>query len=121
MYFFTFSKPSSDRKAHFNAHEVDIPSPGETRWYYKSRAVKAIIEGFNEIKIALSEITNNPQDWSDETVAKADGLLQSLGSFRFCFLLELYWHGLVVPLREGVSKSSTINLSILKLLTTLLV
>ena len=43
--FCTFSKPSSDRKAHFNAHGVDIPSPGETRWYYKSTAVKAIIEG----------------------------------------------------------------------------
>ena len=39
--FCTFSKPSSDRKAHFNAHGVDIPSPGETRRYYKSRAVKA--------------------------------------------------------------------------------
>ena len=88
--FCTFSKPSSDRKAHFNAHGVDIPSPGETRWYYKSRAVEAIIEGFDVIKIALTEITNNPQDWSDETVAKADGLLQSLESFLFCFLLELY-------------------------------
>ena len=51
--------------------------------YYKSRAVKAIIEGFDEIKIALTEITNNSQDWSDETVAKADGLLQSLESFLF--------------------------------------
>ena len=79
--FCTFSKPSSDRKAHFNAHGVDIPSPGETRWYYKSRAVTAIFEGFDKIKVALTEITNNPQDWSDETVAK---------SFLFCFLLELY-------------------------------
>ena len=50
--------------------------------------IKAIIEGFDEIKIALTEITNNPQDWSDETVAKADGLLQSLESFLFCFCLS---------------------------------
>jgi hypothetical protein len=26
--FFTFSKPSSDRKAHLNSHGVDIPNPG---------------------------------------------------------------------------------------------
>ena len=52
--------------------------------------LRLIIEGFDEIKIALTEITNNPQDWSDETVAKADGLLQSLESFLFCFMLELY-------------------------------
>ena len=59
-------------------------------WYYKSRVVKAIFEGFDKIKVALTEITNNPQDWSGETVEKADGLLQSLESFLFCFLLELY-------------------------------
>ncbi|CAB4035403.1 zinc finger MYM-type 1-like, partial [Paramuricea clavata] len=89
--FCTFSKPSSDRKAHFNAYGVDIPNPGETRWYYKSRTVKAISQGFDVIKIALTEITDNPQNWSDETVEKADGLLHSLECFLLCFLLELYF------------------------------
>ena len=39
----------------------------------------------------MKQITDNPQNWSDETVEKVDGLFQSLESFLFCFFLELYF------------------------------
>ena len=89
--FCTFSKPSSDRKAHLNSHGVDIPNPGETRWYYKSRTVSAIFKGYEALERALTEIKDAPRTWREDTVDRADGLLQNLESFLFCFLLELYY------------------------------
>jgi hypothetical protein len=59
--FCTFSKPSSDRKAHLNSHGVDIPNPGETRWYYKSHTVSAIFKGYEALERALTEIKDAPR------------------------------------------------------------
>jgi hypothetical protein len=89
--FCTFSKPSSDRKAHLNSHGVDIPNPGETRWYYKSRTVSAIFKGYDALERALIEIKDAPQTWKEDPVDRADCLLHNLESFLFCFLLELYY------------------------------
>ena len=58
--FCTYSKPSPERKAHLNSHGIDIRNPGETRWYYKSRAIFAIYYSYDILVTALTEISENP-------------------------------------------------------------
>ena len=38
----SFTSVSSKRKELFRSHDIDIPSPGETRWYYRSRTIGVI-------------------------------------------------------------------------------
>ena len=52
---------------------------------YKSRAVSAIFKGFDTLLTAVNEIQDNPGDFTDETVSRADNLLVDLESFLFCF------------------------------------
>ena len=80
-----------DRKAFLTSKGINIPSPGETRWYYKSRAVSAIFKQFESLHEAFTEIQDNPVNFTDETVSSSDNLLSDLESFLFCFLLELYY------------------------------
>ena len=42
--FCTFSSSCPHRKASLASKSINIPSPGETRWYYKSRAVSVIFK-----------------------------------------------------------------------------
>ena len=44
--FCTFSSSCPDKKASLTSKGINIPSPGETRWYYKSRAVSTIFKQF---------------------------------------------------------------------------
>ena len=88
--FCTFSSSCPDRKAFLTSKGINIPSPGETRWYYKSRAVSAIFKQFENLHEAFTEIQDNPVNFTDETVSSSDNLLSDLESFLFCFLLELY-------------------------------
>ena len=88
--FCTFSSSCPDRKAFLTSKDINIPSPGETRWYYKSRAVSVIFKQFESLHEAFTEIQDNPVNFTDETVSSSDNLLSDLESFLFCFLLELY-------------------------------
>ena len=88
--FCTFSSSCPDRKAFLTSKGINIPSPGETRWHYKSRAVSAIFKQFESLHEAFTEIQDNPVNFTDETVSSSDNLLSDLESFLFCFLLELY-------------------------------
>ena len=88
--FSSFTSVSSKRKELFRSHDIDIPSPGETRWYYRSRTIGVIFEKYEPLVNALEEIEDMPQSWDDATVTQASGLLQYLNSFLFCFLLCLF-------------------------------
>ena len=59
--------------------------------HYKSRTFSAILKGHEALQRALTEITNAPTGWKEDTISQAYGLLQNLESFLFCFLLELYY------------------------------
>ena len=88
--FCTFSSSCPDRKAFlYTSKGINIPSPGETRWYYKSRAVSAIFKQFESLHEAFAEIQDNPVNFTDETVSSSDNLLSDLESFLF-LLLKLY-------------------------------
>ena len=86
----SFSSSCPNRKAFLTSKSINIPSPGKTRWYYKSRAVSAIFKQFESLHEAFTEIQDNPVNFTDETVSSSDNLLSDLESFLFSFLLELY-------------------------------
>ena len=88
--FSNFTSLSSKRKDHLRFHGIEIPRPGETRWYYRSRTVKVIFEKFDILFDALEEITDNPKIWDDAALTQASGLLQYLNSFVFCFFICLF-------------------------------
>ena len=88
--FSSFTSVSSKRKDIFSKYNIDIPKPGETRWYYRSRTVKTIYRKYNMLMKALEEIVDNPQGWDDSTLTQASGLLQHLSSFVFCFLIFIF-------------------------------
>ena len=88
--FCTFSSSCPDRKAFLTSKGINIPSPGETRWYFKARAVSAIFKQYEKLQEAFTEIQDNPVNFTDETVSSSDNLLSDLESFLFCFLLDLY-------------------------------
>ena len=65
--FSSFSSVSSKRKDVFTKYNIDIPKPGKTRRYYRSRTVKTIYGKYNMLMKALEEIVDNLQGWDDST------------------------------------------------------
>ena len=74
----------------FTSLGIEIPRPGETKWYYRSCTIGVIFEKYEMLLTALEEIVEKPQSWDDATLTQASGLLQQLNSFLFCFLLFLF-------------------------------
>ena len=81
---------SSKRKELFRKHGIEIPQPGDTRWFYRSRTVGVIFEKYQSLLTALQSIVENPQPWDDVTLSMSSGLLQHLNGFLFCFLIALF-------------------------------
>ena len=88
--FSSFTSLSPKRTELFTSLGIEIPRPGETRWYYRSRTIGVIFEKYEMLLTALEEIVKKPQSWDDATLTQARGLLQHLNSFLFCFLLCLF-------------------------------
>ena len=57
-----------NRKAFLTSKRINIPSPGETRWYFKARIVSAIFKRYEKLQEAFTEIQDNPVNFTDETV-----------------------------------------------------
>ena len=81
---------SSKRKELFRKHGIEIPQPGDTRWFYRSRTVGVIFEKYQSLLTALQSIVENPQPWDDVTLSMSSGLLQHLNGFLFRFLIALF-------------------------------
>ena len=88
--FSSFTSVSSKRKDLLRSHGFDIPAPGETKWYYRSRTISVIFNKYLSLIEVLEEITENPSSWDDATISQATGLLQYLNSFVFCFFTGLF-------------------------------
>jgi len=81
---------SSKRKELFRKHGIEIPKPGDTRWFYHSHTVGLIFEKYQSPLTALQSIVENPQPWDDVTLSMSSGLLQHLNGFLFCLLIALF-------------------------------
>ena len=88
--FSTFTSVSSKRKELFRSHDIEIPRPSETRWYYRSRTICVISGKYEALADVLKGIVQNSQRWDDATLTQASGLLQYLNSFLFCFLVTFF-------------------------------
>ena len=88
--FSNFNSLSSKRKDLFHSHGVEIPQPGDTRWYYRSRTVSFLSNKYKDILELLDIILENPQGWYDATLTQASGSLHYLNSFLFCFLIKVF-------------------------------
>ena len=73
-----------------NSHNIEIPHPGETRLYYRSRTVRVIADKYEILIDVLEGIVNDSQHWDDATLTQASGLLQYFNSFLFCFLVFVF-------------------------------
>ena len=84
--FSTFTSLSARRKDLFRSEGIEVPHPGDTRWYYHSRTINVIFNKYNTLLLILESIVDNPQSWDDGSLTQATGLLKYLNSFLFCFL-----------------------------------
>ena len=58
--FSNFTSVSSKRKASFTTKGIYNPTPGETRWYYRSWIIGVIFERYELLVTALEEIVEEP-------------------------------------------------------------
>lgn len=71
------------KKAHLNSCGIDIPNAGETKQYYKSRAISTIFKSYDILVTVLAAISDIHHGWTDETITRIDGLLYYLESLMF--------------------------------------
>ena len=55
-YFSSFSTSSPHRMA----NNIEIPTPGETRWYYRARTINVIFKNYRHLHGVLKEGDDNP-------------------------------------------------------------
>ena len=88
--FCTFTSNAPRRKALLSSHNLEFPSPGDTRWYYRARVINVLYNNYQKLIEIFENLTDNPTGWDDETLNKVSGLLGYLNSFLFCFLVHIF-------------------------------
>ncbi|CAB3981727.1 zinc finger MYM-type 1-like isoform X1 [Paramuricea clavata] len=78
------------RKAFLSSHNLEFPSPGDTRWYYRARVINVLYNNYDKLIELFENIVDNPTGWDDETLNKMTGLLGYLNGFLFCFLVLIF-------------------------------
>ena len=81
--FSTFASNSPKRKDLLHSNGIDIPKPGETRWYYRSRTVTVLYDKYKALLDLLERTVENPQGWDDASISQASGLYHFMNSFSF--------------------------------------
>ena len=72
------------------ANNIEIPSPGETRWYYRALTINVIFKNYQHLHDILKKVNDDPSGWDDDSISLIIGLLRHLDHFSFCFLLSFY-------------------------------
>ena len=88
--FSTFASNSPRRKNLLHSHGIDIPKPGETRWYYRSRTISVLYDKYKALLDLLERTIENPQGLDDASISQASGLYHFMNSFLFCFLVHVF-------------------------------
>ena len=83
--FCTFTSNAPRRKALLSSHNLEFPSPGDTRWYYRACVINDLYNNYQKLIEIFENLTDNPTGWDDETLNKVSGLLGYLNGFFFCF------------------------------------
>ena len=88
--FSSFSSSSPRRKDLLHSNGIDIPKPGETRWYYRSCTISVLHDKYKALLDLLDRIIEHPQGWDDASISQASGLYHFMNSFLFCFLIHVF-------------------------------
>ena len=88
--FSTFASKSPRRKDLLHSNGIDIPKPGETRWYYRSRTISFLYDKYKTLLDLLERTIENPQGWNCASISQASGLYHLMSSFLFCFLVHVF-------------------------------
>ena len=59
--FSTFSSNSPRRKTFLHSNGIDIPTPGETRWYHRSRTTSVLYDKYEVLLELLEKTIESPQ------------------------------------------------------------
>ena len=79
------------RKAFLPSHNIEFSNPGDTRWFYRARAINVIYNNCEKLLETFNDVTEQPAGWEDESSGKFSGLLNYLDSFLFCFLVCVFY------------------------------
>ena len=88
--FSTFASNSPRRKDLLHSNGIDIPKPGETRCYYRSRTISVLYDKYKALLDLLERTIEHPQGWEDASISQASGLYHFMNSFLFCFLVHVF-------------------------------
>ena len=88
--FCTFTSNAPRRKAFLSSHNLEFPSPGDTRWYYRTRVINVLFNNYEKLIEIFENLVDNPTGWDDETLDKVSGLHGYLTRFLFCFLVLIF-------------------------------
>ena len=88
--FSSFSCSSPRRKDFLHSNGIDIPKPGETRCYYRSRTISVLYDKYKALLDLLDRTIEHPQSWDDASISQASGLYHFMNSFLFCFLVHVF-------------------------------
>ena len=88
--FCTFTSNAPRRKAFLSSHNLEFPSPGDTRWYYRARIINVLYNYYEKLIEIFENIVDNPTGWDDQSLNKMTGLLGYLNGFLFCFLVLIF-------------------------------
>ena len=69
------------------ANNIEIPSRGETRWYYRARSIDVIFKKLPTTSSHLEKVNNDPSGWDDDSISLISSLLGHLDRCLFSFLL----------------------------------
>ncbi len=88
--FCTFTSNAPRRKAFLSSHNLEFPSPGDMRWYYRARVINVLFNNYEKLIEIFENLADNPTGWDDETLDKVSGLHGYFTRFQFCFLVLIF-------------------------------
>lgn len=67
-----------------------LPSNSETRWNFKSRAIKTLFDNRTSLIEVFDNIIENLNEWDDISIRESSGFKKNLTDFDFMFLLSTF-------------------------------
>ncbi|CAB4035785.1 zinc finger MYM-type 1-like, partial [Paramuricea clavata] len=69
--FSTFINNALKRKAFLTSHKIELPNPGDTRWYYRARVINVLHKNYENLLEIFEGVVDQPVGWDDETLDKS--------------------------------------------------
>ena len=67
--FSTVASNSPRRKDLLHSNGIDIPKPGEARWYYHLHTISVLYDKYKPLLDLMENTMGNPQSWDDASIS----------------------------------------------------